>query len=113
LDVIENTVRLLKRTSRRHDVIEDEAAFVESWKQTRSKLPIRKKGNRDQQDAKNAKNVRMVQRAAHPLHVEANNVAENTMLGRIMMCAMAANKTRAEVACPDQRQNERRQQSHT
>ena len=40
--MIENAIGLLKRTAGRHDVIENESAFVEDRKQTRSELPVRK-----------------------------------------------------------------------
>ena len=41
LDVIQNTIGFLKRTTRRHDVIENKSALIECGKESRSKLAIR------------------------------------------------------------------------
>src|SRR5262249_15068630 len=53
-DMVENTIRFLKRTPGRHHVIENESALIEGGKEPGSELSVRKVRDTDQQHTKDA-----------------------------------------------------------
>ena len=74
--VCDDAIGFLQRAPRRHDVIENEAAFVHVRKQVGAELAVAQVGDRDQNHAEASEPDRMLQRAAQPALIEHDDSLE-------------------------------------
>ena len=113
LHVGDHAVGLFERRAGRHDVVDDEAAFVHGGQQVGPAIAVTDVGAADQQDAENRQQQRMFE--GHPQHALVG-VHEPARHAAVLLLGVAAGALADEVVAeggsPGQGQGERSEQRH-
>src|ERR1019366_4246029 len=102
-NVIEYTIGLGERTTRRHDVVENESAFVHLREQVRAERPIAEVGRDHQHQANHAKPQRPGQRPIEHTMMSLEHAAEKRSIVVVLSClfvATFAQQYHDQAGCP-------------